>query len=144
MPHGERVGEEVRDSRRQFLLRAGALTAGGTLAAAGLADPSPEIHWTLSSAFQPALPFLYGGAETFAAALSDTTYGRFTVTVRPAGDIAAAVDTLDAVAAGKAECGKRHLPTRGPRSPLTSSRARGLVYRIEPTEMGGESAVPHG
>ena len=32
------------------------------------------------------------------------TDGQFTVKVRPAGDIAGALDALDAVAEGKAEC----------------------------------------
>jgi TRAP-type mannitol/chloroaromatic compound transport system substrate-binding protein len=83
---------------------AGFLAAGATLATPALADPAPETRWTLTSAFQPGLDFIYGGAETFAAALSDATDGRFSVTVRPAGDIAAAIDALDAVADGKADC----------------------------------------
>jgi TRAP-type mannitol/chloroaromatic compound transport system substrate-binding protein len=86
------------------MARAGVLAAGATLASPALADPSPETRWTMTSAFQPGLQFIYGGGETFAAALSDMTDGHFTLSIRSAGDIASAVDALDAVADGKADC----------------------------------------
>src|SRR5271165_1074596 len=91
-------------SRRQFITRAGVMAAGATIAAPALADPSPDVRWTLTSAFQPGLDFIVGGAQTFAQALSEMTDGHFTVTIHPPGDIASAVDALEAVAAGKAEC----------------------------------------
>src|SRR5271166_4049835 len=91
-------------SRRQFITRAGVMAAGATIAAPALADPSPDVRWTLTSAFQPGLDFIVGGAQTFAQALSDMTDGHFTVAIHPPGDIAPAVDALEAVAAGKAEC----------------------------------------
>ena len=58
----------------------------------------------MASAFQPSFDFLFGGAQTFAQALSDMTDGRFTVAVSAAGEIAPALEALDAVAEGKAEC----------------------------------------
>ena len=91
-------------SRRQFITRAGVIAAGATVAAPALADASPDVHWTLTSAFQPGLDLIVGGAESFARALSDMTDGHFTVSIHPPGDIASAVDALDAVANGKAEC----------------------------------------
>ena len=91
-------------SRRDFLTKAGVLGASATLTVPALADPSPEVRWTLTSAFQPALDFLYGAADTFASAMSDMTDGRFAVAVRPAGELAAAVDALEAVVDGKADC----------------------------------------
>ena len=94
----------MRASRRQVIARAGAMAAGATIPAPALADPSPEVRWTMTSAFQPGLDFIVGGAQIFAQSLSDMTDGHFSVTIRPPGEIASAVDALDAVADGKAEC----------------------------------------
>jgi TRAP-type mannitol/chloroaromatic compound transport system substrate-binding protein len=80
------------------------MAAGATITAPALADPSPDVRWTMTSAFQPGLDFIVGGAQTFAQSLSDMTDGHFSVTIRPPGEIASAVDALDAVADGKAEC----------------------------------------
>ena len=91
-------------SRREFLTRAGLFAAGASLSAPALADPSPEVHWTMTSAFQPSLDLIYDGARTCAAAVSDMTDGNFAITVKPAGAIAPAIDALEAVADGKADC----------------------------------------
>jgi len=80
------------------------MAAAATVTAPALADPSPDVRWTMTSAFQPGLDFIAGGAQTFAQCLSDMTDGHFSVTIRPPGEIASAVDALDAVADGKAEC----------------------------------------
>jgi TRAP-type mannitol/chloroaromatic compound transport system substrate-binding protein len=78
--------------------------AEAAFAAPALADPTPDIRWRVTSAFQPDLDFIYGGAQTFAQALSDMTDGHFAIAVSPAGEIAPALEALDAVADGKAEC----------------------------------------
>ena len=91
-------------SRRQVIARAGVMAAAATVTAPALADPSPDIRWSMTSAFQPGLDFIVGGAQTFAQCLSDTTDGHFSVEIRSPGVIASAVDALDAVANGKAEC----------------------------------------
>ena len=91
-------------SRRQFITQASAAAAGAAIAAPALADPSPDVRWTMTSAFQPGLDIIVGGAETLCPALSDMTDGHFTVSIHPPGDIASAVDALDAVADGKADC----------------------------------------
>src|SRR5271157_948116 len=57
-------------SRREFLTRAGLFAAGASLSAPALADPSPEVRWTMTSAFQPSLDLIYDGARTCAAAVS--------------------------------------------------------------------------
>jgi TRAP-type mannitol/chloroaromatic compound transport system substrate-binding protein len=80
------------------------MAAGAAVAAPALAETSPDVRWTMTSAFQPGLDLIFGGAQTFAQALSDMTDGHFTVTIHPPGDIALAVDALDAVAIGKADC----------------------------------------
>jgi TRAP-type mannitol/chloroaromatic compound transport system substrate-binding protein len=91
-------------SRRQFITQAGVVAAGAAIAAPALADPSPDMRWTMTSAFQPGLDIIVGGAEAFARSLADMTDGHFTVSIHPPGDIASAVDALDAVADGKADC----------------------------------------
>jgi len=90
--------------RRQFIAGLGAAAAGAGLAAPALADPAPQVQWRLTSSFQPSLDLIYGGAETLASALSDMTDGRFTLKVSAAGEIAPALEALDAVADGRAEC----------------------------------------
>ena len=87
-------------SRRQFITQAGVVAVGATVAAPALADPSPDVRWTMTSAFQPGLDLIVGGADAFAQALSEMTDGHFTVSIHPPGDIASAVDALDAVANG--------------------------------------------
>jgi len=91
-------------SRREFLTRAGLFAAGASLSAPALAHPSPEVRWTMASAFQPSLDLIYDGARTCAAAVSDMTDGNFAITVQPSGAIGPAIDALDAVADGKADC----------------------------------------
>jgi TRAP-type mannitol/chloroaromatic compound transport system substrate-binding protein len=90
--------------RRQFIAGLGAAAAGAGLAAPALADPAPQVQWRLTSSFQPSLDLIYGGAETLAAALSDMTDGRFTLKLSAAGEIAPALEALDAVSDGRAEC----------------------------------------
>jgi TRAP-type mannitol/chloroaromatic compound transport system substrate-binding protein len=90
--------------RRQFIAGLGAAAAGAGLAAPALADPAPQVQWRLTSSFQPSLDLIYGGAETLASALSDMTDGRFTLKVSAAGEIAPALEALDAVADGRVEC----------------------------------------
>jgi TRAP-type mannitol/chloroaromatic compound transport system substrate-binding protein len=94
----------MRASRRRFIAGAGLATAGAAIAAPSLAEPSPVVLWKLTSAFQPALDFIFGAAQVLATALSELTDGRFTIEVVRAGEIAPAVNALDAVAEGKADC----------------------------------------
>src|SRR5271166_2586109 len=91
-------------SRRAFLTRAGIMAAGATLAAPAVADYSPKINWTMTSAFPPSLDLIHSGVKTFVAALSDATDGGLTIAVQPPDANASAVDAMDAVAGGKADC----------------------------------------
>jgi TRAP-type mannitol/chloroaromatic compound transport system substrate-binding protein len=94
----------MRAGRRQFIKTLSLAAAGLPLAKPAIADPAPETHWRVTSSFQPNLDLIYGGAQTFASALSDLTDGRFTVTVLPAGEVAPPLEALDAVANGAVEC----------------------------------------
>jgi TRAP-type mannitol/chloroaromatic compound transport system substrate-binding protein len=86
------------------MARAGLLAVGASLSAPTLAHTSPEVHWTMASAFQPSLDVIYSGAGTCAAAVSDMTDGNFAIALQPAGVIAPAIGALDAVVDGKADC----------------------------------------
>ena len=92
----------MRASRRGFIVGAGLSVAGAS--APAVAQGSLDVHWKLTSAFQPTLDLMYGGAETFAQAVSDMTDARFTISISRAGEIASAIDAVDAVADGKADC----------------------------------------
>ncbi|HLW92483.1 MAG TPA: ABC transporter substrate-binding protein, partial [Roseiarcus sp.] len=94
----------MRAGRRHFIKSLTLAAASLPLAKPAIADPAPETHWRVTSSFQPNLDLIYGGAQTFAAALSDLTDGRFTVAVLPAGDVAPPLEALDAVANGVVEC----------------------------------------
>ncbi len=90
--------------RRQFITGLGVAAAGVGLARPALADAAPDVQWRMTSSFQPQLDLIYGGGETLARALLDLTDGHFTLNIAPAGEIAPALEALDAVADGKAEC----------------------------------------
>lgn len=94
----------MASGRRQFIAGLGVAAAGMRFASPALADPAPDVQWRLTSSFQPSLDLIYGGAETLARALSDLTDGHFKLQLAPAGEIAPAVEAIDAVADGRAEC----------------------------------------
>jgi TRAP-type mannitol/chloroaromatic compound transport system substrate-binding protein len=90
--------------RRQFLTGLGFAAAGAAMASPAIADPTPDVEWRLTSSFVSSLDLIYGGAETLSKAVLDLTDGHFVIKVAPAGEIAPALEALDAVADGKAEC----------------------------------------
>jgi TRAP-type mannitol/chloroaromatic compound transport system substrate-binding protein len=90
--------------RRRFLSGLGLSAAGAAIASPAVADPAPDVQWRLTSSFVSSLDLIYGGAETLSKAVLDLTDGHFSIRVAPAGEIASALDALDAVSAGKADC----------------------------------------
>jgi len=90
--------------RRQFIAGLGAAAAGAGIAAPALADSTPDVQWKLTSSFPASLDLIYGGAQAIAAAVSDMTDGHFTIKLSPPGEIAPALEALDAVADGRADC----------------------------------------
>jgi TRAP-type mannitol/chloroaromatic compound transport system substrate-binding protein len=99
------VGEHSMGAgRRQFLTGLGFAAAGAAVASPAIADPAPDVEWRLTSSFVSSLDLIYGGAETFSKAVLDLTDGHFSIKVAPAGEIAPALEALDAVADGKADC----------------------------------------
>lgn len=94
-------------SRRKFLFSAA--NAGG--AAAGVAAPAlaqpatPEIRWRIASSYPKSLVSIYGAMDMVARRVGELTGGRFTVSVHPAGELAPALQVLDAVQNGSVEAG---------------------------------------
>jgi TRAP-type mannitol/chloroaromatic compound transport system substrate-binding protein len=90
--------------RRRFLSGLGLSAAVAAVSRPAIADPTPDVQWRLTSSFVSSLDLIYGGAETLSKAVLDLTDGHFSIRVAPAGEIASALDALDAVSAGKADC----------------------------------------
>jgi TRAP-type mannitol/chloroaromatic compound transport system substrate-binding protein len=93
----------MQAGRRNFL-GLGLAAASAGIASPAIADPSPDVEWRLTSSFVSSLDLIYGGGETLSKAVLDLTDGHFVIKIAPAGEIASALDALDAVADGKAEC----------------------------------------
>ena len=91
--------------RRDVLLGLGLGAMGLGLAKPALAQDQPTVTWKLTSSFVPTLDLIYGGADQFAANVAEMTDGKFTIHVSPAGEIASALETIDAVSNGAADCG---------------------------------------
>jgi TRAP-type mannitol/chloroaromatic compound transport system substrate-binding protein len=99
------VGEHSMGAgRRRFLTGLGFAAAGAAMASPAIADPAPDVEWRLTSSFVSSLDLIYGAAETLSKAVLDLTDGHFSIKVAPAGEIAPALEALEAVADGKAEC----------------------------------------
>ncbi len=90
--------------RREFLRVASLSAAGSALAAPALAQGTGAVKWTLTSSFPTNLETLYGGARIFADAAREASDGRIDIEAHPPGDIAGAVEALDAVKDGRADC----------------------------------------
>ncbi|HTE13796.1 MAG TPA: TRAP transporter substrate-binding protein [Burkholderiales bacterium] len=92
--------------RRQFLTRAGAGLAAGTVAAPVLAQTAAQVRWRMASSFPKSLDTLYGTAEEIASRVSRLTDGKFEIRVHAAGDIVPALQVQEAVQNGTVECGQ--------------------------------------
>ena len=90
--------------RRDFLQGLGLAAVGASFPAPAVAQSSPDVEWRLSSSFVPTLDLIFGGAETFSKALADLTDGHFKIRISPAGEIAPALEAINAVSDGRAEC----------------------------------------
>ena len=107
-------------SRRRFLTVAGVAGAGAIAAPSARSESRAEVRWKMTSAFQPKLDLIAGGAQTFARNLAEMTDQAFQITVSPPGEIASAIDALDAVAAGRADCAHTALSYSWNRHPAWS------------------------
>lgn len=98
--------------RREFLWGAGALAAGGGLAActgddddAGAAAEGdlgdlPEIEWDMPTSWPLNLDTIYGGAAVFAEEVAALTGGRFKITPNESGKLVPGLEILQNVESG--------------------------------------------
>src|SRR5271154_7277690 len=137
----------MKAGRRQFLAGLGFAAGGAAMASPAIADPAPDVEWRLTSSFVSSLDLIYGGAETLSKAVLDLTDGHFVIKVTPAGEIAPALEALDAVADGKAECAHTALAyywSKDPSFVFASSPPFGMNARQHEawlTEGGGSDLI---
>ncbi len=89
--------------RRDFLSRAGAGLAVGSLSAPAIAA-QPSIRWRMVSSFPKNLDTIFGAAETFSRQVLALSEGKFQISVHAAGEITPAFGVVDAVQQGAVEC----------------------------------------
>jgi len=88
--------------RRSVIKNAGI----ASILAAGVAPAvraQAALRWRLTSSFPKSLDTIYGGAETFAKAVSEATDGKFQIQVFAAGEIVPGLQALDAAQNGTVE-----------------------------------------
>ena len=104
--------------RRSFLKTAGAATVGAAALALGActtgdedlddalqADDLPELNWEMATSWPTSLDTIWGGAEVFAAAVTNMTGGKFTITARASGELVPGGEVLQSVQSGAVAAG---------------------------------------
>ncbi|RYX97120.1 MAG: twin-arginine translocation signal domain-containing protein [Comamonadaceae bacterium] len=94
--------------RRNFLARSAA--AGGVaavMAAPALAQTGsrPDVRWRLASSYPRTLATIYGAMEMVTKRVGELTDGHFKISMHAAGELAPALQVLDAVQGGSVEAG---------------------------------------
>ncbi|MEX0345341.1 MAG: TRAP transporter substrate-binding protein [Rhizobiaceae bacterium] len=93
--------------RRSFIKKAGFTGAGAaaatTLAAPAIAQSMPKLTWRMTSSFAPAFPAVFGGGETLAKFVRESSDGNFEIQLFAGGEIVPALQAADAAAAGTVE-----------------------------------------
>ena len=99
--------------KRRHLVRYSAGAAGTAALAACTPTPSdsgtsvalPQVKWRMIASWTQALDVLYGGAQRICDRVAELTSGRFTIKLFAAGEIVPALQVMDGVQSGAAECG---------------------------------------
>ena len=90
--------------RRDFLTKAGAGVALGSVAAAAQAQ-SEGVKWRYATMWPKSLDAMHGSAENWAKRVTALTEGRFEIRTSAAGEIVPPPAVFDAVKDGTIECG---------------------------------------
>lgn len=117
--------------RRKFMGVAALATAGLSASACALpaeelatsvaSEPSlPELNWQMATSWPPLLDTIFGGATTFADAVSALTGGKFSIDVRAAGELAPGLEVLNVVEQGAVQCGHTASYYYTGKSPVTA------------------------
>ena len=92
-------------NRRSLLRQAGlAGTAAASVAAPAVVSAQPVLRWRLTSSYPKNLDVIFGAAEVFSRTVAELTDDRFRISVFGPGEIAPALQALDAVQQGSVEC----------------------------------------
>ena len=91
--------------RRKFIAAAGLAAAGAAIARPAVAQAAPAVTWRLASSFPTNFDAIWSGARVLAEAVRQRSDGRFVIETHAPGEIAGAIEVLDAVGEGRAECG---------------------------------------
>jgi TRAP-type mannitol/chloroaromatic compound transport system substrate-binding protein len=82
--------------RRDFLKTSVTGAAVAAVASPAIAQSAPEVKWRMTSSFPKSLDTIYGGAEYFAKQVAELTDNKFQIQVFAAGEVAPALQALDA------------------------------------------------
>jgi TRAP-type mannitol/chloroaromatic compound transport system substrate-binding protein len=63
------------------------------------------VQWRMAVSFPKSLDIFFGSAELFCQRVNTLTHGRFVITPYPPGELAPALEVLDAVSAQTVDCG---------------------------------------
>ena len=90
--------------RRDFLTKSSvgvaAALAAGTASAQGL----PAVKWRMASSYPKSLDTVFGSSDELCKRVGELTEGKFEIRVFAAGEIVPALQVMDAVSSGSAEC----------------------------------------
>jgi TRAP-type mannitol/chloroaromatic compound transport system substrate-binding protein len=91
--------------RRSFIRKAGlGAAATAAVAAAPAVRAQAAVRWRLASSFPKALDTIYGAAEVFSKSVSDSTGGKFQISVHAGGELVPPFGVVDAVQNATVEC----------------------------------------
>src|SRR6058998_44874 len=82
--------------RRDFLKVSATGAAAAAVASPAIAQSSPEVKWRLTSSFPKSLDTIYGGAAELSKYIAEMTDNKFQIQVFAAGELAPALQALDA------------------------------------------------
>jgi TRAP-type mannitol/chloroaromatic compound transport system substrate-binding protein len=88
--------------------------------APGQATELPTLSWDMATSWPTSLDTIFGGAQTFAAAVEAMTNGKFKINPRAAGEIAKGTEVLDVVSQGAVPIGHTASYYYVGKSPITA------------------------
>lgn len=90
--------------RRNFLVKTGLVGGGAALAHPAIAQSArPEIRWRVASSYPKSLDTIFGAMLLVTKRVAEMTDNRFRISLHPAGELAPALQVLDAAQTGSVE-----------------------------------------
>ncbi len=88
--------------------------------AGAIAQDLPNIEWQMATSWPVALDTIFGGAQIFSDRVAAMTGGKFKITPRAAGELAAGTEVLDVVSSGAVPVGHTASYYYVGKSPITA------------------------